>query len=158
MIWYDERQRVECRRSMKKVVLALLFLFSVALDRPLCAGALSFTLKPGDPERRVVLGALRSAVRRELKMPVVFRVDHLKVQDDWAFFRGVPRRPDGKPLSYQGTPYEEAIRQGMFDDWICALLRKEQGRWGVVIYVIGATDVPYEGWDQKYHAPPAIFR
>jgi hypothetical protein len=71
--------------------------------------------------------------------------------------RGVPRHPSGLPMNYQGTPYQEAIKQGMFDDWICALLQKQRGLWRVVVYAIGATDVPYTGWEQQYHAPQGIF-
>jgi hypothetical protein len=105
------------------------------------------------------LDALRVPVERELKRPTVFKVDHLKVQNGWAFLRGVPQRPGGKPMDYRGTPYQQAKADGVFDDWICALLRKRPGgRWRVVTYVIGATDVAYEGWDRRYKAPPAIFR
>jgi hypothetical protein len=60
-------------------------------------------------------------------------------------------------MHYQGTPYHEAIKQGMYDDWICALLQKQHEQWRVVVYAIGATDVPYVGWEQQSHAPQGIF-
>lgn len=72
--------------------------------------------------------------------------------------RGVPQRPGGKRMNYEGTPYEEAIKEGAFDDWVCALLRKERDKWRVVRYVIGATDVAYEGWDEEFNAPSDIFK
>ena len=50
------------------------------------------------------------------------------------------------------------IKGGVFDDWICALLNERGGKWRVVKYVIGATDVAYEGWDKEFDAPPDIFR
>ena len=68
-----------------------------------------------------------------------------------------PRRPDGAAPDYKGTPYQDAIDAGAFDDGIVALLRKRKGRWQVVQYVVGATDVPYVDWDKKYRAPSAIF-
>ena len=110
-------------------------------------------------ERARILNALRVPVAKELKRPVVFRVDHLKVRGDWAFLRGVPRQPGGKPMEYRGTPYEQARKEGVFDDWICALLRrdKKSGKWRVVRYVIGATDVSWSGWDVLFKAPSAIF-
>ena len=112
-------------------------------------------------ERARILNALRVPVAKELKRPVVFRVDYLKVRGDWAFLRGVPRQPGGKPMEYRGTPYEQARKEGVFDDWICALLRRQRpgsGPWRVVRYAIGATDVAYEGWDREFGAPSAIFR
>lgn len=112
----------------------------------------------GSIERKAILKALRVVVQKEIKRQPLFKVDHLKVQDQWAFLRGVPQQPGGKSMDYTGTPYQEAIRLGVFDDWICALLRKQRGKWQVVTYVIGATDVAYEGWDKQYQAPPSIFK
>lgn len=54
--------------------------------------------------------------------------------------------------------YQDAVDSGAFDDGIVALLRKVNGKWTVVQYVIGATDVPYVDWDKKYRAPKGIFR
>jgi hypothetical protein len=124
---------------------------SVAQERP-------YTPERGDPERQAIMDALRVPVKRELKKEVIFKIDALKVQGGWAFVRGVPKSPDGGPMDYRGTIYQENIRQGVFDDWFCALLRRRGDKWQVVTYSIGATDVAYEGWDEKYHAPRAIFR
>jgi hypothetical protein len=116
------------------------------------------TPQPGSAERKAILSALRVPVQKELKKPVRLKVDHLKVQDGWAFLRGVPQQRGGKPMNYKSTPYQEAITLGVFDDWICALLRKQRGKWQVVTYVIGATDVAYDGWDKQYQAPASIFK
>jgi hypothetical protein len=111
----------------------------------------------GSPERKAIADALRAPVERELKQKVIFKIDSLKLKDGWAFLRGVPQRPDGGKVDYSSTPYGEAINEGVFDDGIVALLRKRAGKWQVVKYVIGATDVPYVTWDKDYKAPPAIF-
>jgi hypothetical protein len=116
------------------------------------------TPAPGSAERKAIADALRAPVERELKQKVVFKIEHLKVGGDWAFLRGVPQRPGGGKVDYGVTPYRQRIEDGVFDDWICALLRRRAGKWQVVKYVIGATDVVYEGWDEEYHAPSAIFR
>jgi hypothetical protein len=116
------------------------------------------TPAPGSAERKAIADALRAPVEKELRQKVVFKIDHLKVSGDWAFLRGVPQRPGGGRVDYSATPYQQRIEDGVFDDWICALLRKRAGKWQVVRYVIGATDVVYEGWDEEYKAPPAIFR
>ena len=117
-----------------------------------------YTPKQGDAERRAITDALRAPVEKQLKQKVVFKIDHLKVQSDWAFLRGVPRQPGGAALDYKGTPYQTAVEEGAFDDGIVALLRKRRGRWQVVQFVVGATDVPYVDWDKKYRAPSAIFQ
>ena len=114
--------------------------------------------KPGSSERKQITDALRSVVEKELKKPVVFRIDALKVQDGWAFLRGVPLKKSGAPMDYRGTRYQKLIDAGTFDDWICALLQKEGGRWLVVTHVIGATDVPFVDWAERYHAPAGIFK
>ena len=116
------------------------------------------TPAPGSAERKAIADALRVPVEKELKQKVVFKIDHLKARGDWAFLRGVPQRPGGGKVDYNATPYRQSIEDGVFDDWICALLRKRAGKWQVVKYVIGATDVVYEGWDAEYNAPAAIFK
>lgn len=115
------------------------------------------TPKPGSPERKAILEALRVPVQRELKKPVVFKVDHLRVRDGWAFMTGVPQQPGGKKMDYRGTKWSEAIRAGAFDDWVCALLRKRDGKWRVVDRALGATDVVWDGWHEKHRAPRALF-
>jgi hypothetical protein len=116
-----------------------------------------YTPEKGSVERKAITDALRVPVEKKLKQSVVFNIDHLKVQDDWAFMLGAPRKPGGGRLDYSKTSYAEAERLGMFDDNICALLHKVRGRWRVVRYVIGATDVPYIEWDKQFHAPSGIF-
>jgi hypothetical protein len=111
----------------------------------------------GSPERKAIADALRAPVERELKQKVIFKIDHLKLKDGWAFLRGVPQKPDGGEVDYDSTPYGQRVKDGVFDDGIVALLRKRAGKWQVVKYVIGATDVPYVTWDKDYKAPSAIF-
>jgi hypothetical protein len=132
-------------------------LFSIVL---FCGStfAQGYTPKLGSVERKALVDALRIPVEKELRKKVVFKIDHLKVLDDWAFIRGVPLQPDGNAMDYQGTPHQEAIKEGMFDDGICALLKKQGDKWTVIIYQIGATDVPWVGWSEEYKAPDSIFK
>ena len=111
----------------------------------------------GSAERKAIMDSLRAPVEKRLRKKVVFKVDHLKVEGGWAFLRGVPQQPGGKAMDYRDTGYAGAIREGIFDDWICALLRKQGSRWEVVTFVIGATDVPWVDWGERYKAPPGIF-
>ena len=132
-------------------LLVLPLCLAIAQDQPYTPGA-------GSRERRAIVDALRPPVQRQLKKKVIFKIEHLRVQGDWAFMRGVPQQPGGGAMSYRGTVYQTAIDAGAFDDGIVALLRRRGGKWQVVRYVIGATDVPYVEWDKEYHAPPTIFQ
>lgn len=138
---------------------AALLLLALVLPSAATAPAQDAPRTPpaGSAERKAVLDALRLPVEKELKRKVVFKVDRLKVQGGWAFMRGVPQQPGGKAMDYRGTVYEQAVRDGIFDDWVCALLRKERGRWRVVAHSIGATDVVYANWPDEYRAPRALF-
>jgi hypothetical protein len=111
----------------------------------------------GSVERKAIVDALRAPVEKQLKRPVIFKIDHLQVQSNWAFLNGRPQNSDGSAIDYGNTPYRDAVDSGAFDDGIVALLRQVNGKWKVVQYVIGATDVPYVDWDKKYRAPKGIF-
>lgn len=143
---------------MRNVIPCLFLLFWVVSGSSLKAEEPAKTLSHSNPARKMILNTLRGAVQKKLKKPIEFKIDHLKIQDGWVFLRGVPQQPGGKPLNYRGTSYQTAIQEGTFDDWICALLRKQRGQWRVVTYVIGATDVAYDGWDKEFKAPSAIFK
>jgi hypothetical protein len=131
----------------------------------LCAAVLSAaayaaeptTPKAGSAERKAIMDALRIPVQAELKQEVIFKVDRLKVLDGWAFLGGAPLKPSGAEINYRGTIHEEAIREGAFDGGIFALLRKTNGQWTTVRYIIGATDVPYVDWPSEFKAPAKIF-
>ncbi len=142
----------------KPVVVASLFILITLLVVPaLSAQSKPYTPDKGSAERKAISDALRVPVERRLKQEVIFKIDHLKAQNNWAFLVGTPRRPDGGPIDYRNTTYAEAQKAGAFDDGVLALLHKVGGQWRVVQYVIGATDVAYLGWDRRFHAPAAIF-
>jgi hypothetical protein len=111
----------------------------------------------GSVERKTIVDALRVPVEKQLKQAVIFKIDHLKVQNNWAFLSGRPQASDGSAIDYTNTVYQDAVDSGAFDDGIVALLHQINGKWKVVQYVIGATDVPYVDWDKKYRAPKEIF-
>ena len=99
----------------------------------------------GDPLRQTLMNALRVPVEKELKKRVIFKINLLNVIGRWAFIRGVPLQPGGTPMDYRGTKYQKEIIDGIFDDQICALLHEKKGRWRVIDYRIGGTDVCFPG-------------
>jgi hypothetical protein len=113
----------------------------------------------GDPLRRRLLDTLRPQVQRDLgDQPVQFMVDRLRLQGDWAFYSGRIQRPDGAAIDFSRTRYAGALREGVFDGpGMFALLRRVDGGWRVVTFVIGPTDVAYLDWPAAYGAPDSLF-
>ena len=152
---------------MRRVTSVILLLFAAAslwtqtgggrIPDSVTSGHDLHTPERGSDERKAIVDALRTPVEKKLRQQVIFKIDHLKVQNGWAFMLGKPQRLDGTPVDYSDTVYKSAVGAGAFDDSILALLHEVGGKWRVVQYVIGATDVPYVDWDKKYHAPKAIF-
>jgi hypothetical protein len=131
--------------------------FSMAAAFGQLGGTTTYTPEKGSPERKAIVDALRVPIEKKLKQPVIFKIDHLKVQSGWAFLLSSPQKPDGGAIDYRGTVYQDAVDAGAFDNGVVALLRNVNGKWKVIQYVIGATDVPYVDWDKTYRAPRAIF-
>ena len=142
-------------RHLLGVVLTLTLVITSAFAQ--LGGAATYTPEKGSPERKAIVDALRVPVEKKLKQPVIFKIDHLKVQGGWAFLLGAPQKPDGSAIDYRGTIYQDAVDAGAFDNGIVALLHNVNGKWKVTQYVLGATDVPYVDWDKTYKAPRAIF-
>jgi len=102
---------------------------------------------------------MRPAFEKELHQKVIFTAPTLRVTQGWAFVTGQPLQPNQKPIDYRKTKYWEARQHGSMSNDYCALLRSTGGnRWKLVTYHIGQTDVFWEDWPQKFHAPPALFK
>lgn len=110
----------------------------------------------GTPERRLLMDALRLRMQRELNRPMIFEVRQLRVLGAWAFAEVVPKKPDGSPFDYRGTPMQQAREDGVMDEASVALLRRVGGAWRVVKLAIGPTDVAWWGWDEETGAPRAV--
>jgi len=136
---------------MKRILPIFLILIAAA-----AASAQSvYTPEKGSPERKAILDALRVPVERDLKQKIVFVTDDLKVQGTWAFASGQPTKPDGSSPNLAGTEWADA--PDLFDNNFFGLLRKTGGKWRVVKYALGCTDVCYLDWWSRYKAPKAIF-
>ncbi|OQY73484.1 MAG: hypothetical protein B6D44_06980 [Ignavibacteriales bacterium UTCHB2] len=142
---------------IKRFFIFSMFIFYAIFSINLVAQDVTYTPKWGSEERKIILDALRHKIEPSLNTNVVFEVAFFKVRGDWAFMRGYPTQANGQKIDYSKTKYEELIKEGMFDNNICALLFRKDGVWLVTQYVLGATDVPYEGWYREYNAPKEIF-
>jgi hypothetical protein len=134
------------------LITSLLLITAVALY-----GQSAHTPEKGSVERKVILDALRIPVERDLKQKVVFVAENFSVAGNWAFVSGTPQGPGGGSPDYRRTKYADAKDSGAFDNNFFALLRKTSGKWKVVTYAIGCTDVCYVDWWRRYKAPKTIF-
>lgn len=124
---------------------------SAAHVSPGDSGAANDSAAAGDP-----MAALREAVARELGQPVTLEVDKRRESGRWTFVTAVARTADGTPIDYTRTKFADAVKDGVFDDWLCALLERNGARWTVVALEIGATDVPYVDWPERFAVPRAL--
>ncbi|SRR6266480_551142 len=106
-------------RNLRPSAVASFFILITLLVVPaLSAQNRPYTPDKGSAERKAITDALRVPVERKLKQEVIFKIDHLKAQNNWAFLVGTPRRPDGGPIDYRNTAYAEAQKAGAFDDGV----------------------------------------
>ncbi len=117
----------------------------------------AYTSEKGSAERKVILDALRAPVERDLKQKIVFVADNFNVYGNWAFVGGTPQSANGGSPDYSRTQYADAKESGAFDNNFFALLKKTAGKWKVVTYAIGCTDVCYADWWRRHRAPKAVF-
>jgi hypothetical protein len=134
-----------------------LILIAISLFAAAAFAQTAYTPAKSSKERALILNALRVPVEKELKQKIQFSVEHFKVAGNWAFLSGDPQNSRGGRPNYKGTEYQEAIDSDMFDNNFFALLRKTNGKWRVVKYLIGCTDVCYATWWKDHKAPKAIF-
>lgn len=136
---------------------SLFSLFAIAVLATVSFAQKVYTPTKGSAERTAILSTLRVPVEKELKQKIQFSVENFKSNGTWAFLSGDPQNMKGGRPNYKGTEYQEAIDADMFDNNFFALMRKTGGKWKVVTYAIGCTDVCYLNWWKEYKAPKAIF-
>lgn len=111
----------------------------------------------GTAERRAIMDAARQPIAREVGQPVIFVVDVVRTDGNWAYLQAVPHQPGGAPINWDRTRYGRDIRDGMMSDIAMVLLRNRNGRWQVEDHVFGPTDVFWYEWVDRYRLPENLF-
>jgi hypothetical protein len=140
------------KRNIWYLLLILAFSFTSAFAQN------TETSADNHPESATILKALSVPVSRALKQPITFSTDKLKVHGSWAFVSGQARNAKGGAPNWKLTRYQAFIDSGDFEDNLFALLKKVNGKWRVVTYMMSCLDVCYLDWDKKYKAPKAIIQ
>ncbi|MBO6759006.1 MAG: hypothetical protein JJ902_21940 [Roseibium sp.] len=106
----------------------------------------------GTAERKDILNAVRPLVEARLNPPVEFVVTWMRVAGGWAFVGLAPQRPGGGQINLRATIYANEADY-MDGAQTYALLRKAYGRWNIVDFAVGPTDVFWHG-DPLYFGLP----
>lgn len=114
-----------------------------------------YTPKVDSAERKAILAALRVPVEKDFKQKIVFVVDALNSNGKWAYIGGSPQKLGGGNPDLAGTKFAEY--EDAYDGNFFGLLRKTGGKWRVVTYAIGCTDVCWLDWTTTHKAPKSIF-
>ena len=139
---------------LKRNVCYLLLIFAFSVTTAFAQAADTPAANP--PESAAVLSALSVPVSKDLKQKITFSTEKIRVQGKWAFVSGQVKNAKGSAPNWKLTKYQEFIDSGDFEDNLFALLKKTNGKWRVVTYMMNCHDVCYLDWDKKYKAPKAI--
>ena len=139
---------------LKRNIWYLLLIFAFSVPAAFAQG--TETPAVNSHERAAVLKALSVPVSKDLKQNITFSTEKLRVQGNWAFVSGQAKNAEGGEPNWKLTKYQEFIDSNDFEDNLFALLKKTNGKWRVVTYMINCHDVCYLDWDKRYKAPKAI--
>ncbi|MDQ8697879.1 hypothetical protein [Hyphomicrobium sp. LHD-15] len=144
---------------MRFVLLLALCLvgFSTALS-PARAADPIVSPERGSPLRAAVLDAARPLFEQETGGPVEFVINTLNVMGEWAYGDVQLQRPGGSPIDWRKTKFAADFTQGMLETGHnLFLLQQTGGKWIVVEYAVGPTDIAWDWWRQQRNLPAELF-
>jgi hypothetical protein len=119
--------------------------------------AAQMTPPRGSALRAELMDALRPTVSAEIGGPIEFVVTDLRVMPPWAYAYVRPQRPGGAPIDWSRTKFRADMAQGTMSDGVMALLQHDGAGWRIIEYVIGPSDVAWDGWRQERGLPRRLF-
>lgn len=122
-------------RSVRKSIIIAFTCIMLADGFPALAAGSSYTPPQGSHERRAIMDALRPSVENEYKPPVMFKVDSLRVVQNWASAHVSVLRPNGRPI-------QAMLAGGYGPAYVMAVLAKGRtGSWRIVRIWFNPSDV-----------------
>ncbi|MBC7767808.1 MAG: hypothetical protein H7124_03405 [Phycisphaerales bacterium] len=105
-----------------------------------------------------LLDALTPVVAADIGQPVAFTIETVRVENEWAWLVVQPQAPGGGAIDWARTKYDVQAAEGVLDGGgtTYALLKRENGQWRVLEFVIGPTDVAYGNWPERHGAPAGL--
>jgi len=109
----------------------------------------------GTAERSEILDTVRPLLEARVGPPVEFVVDWMRSGNGWAFVQLSPQRPGGAAIDLYQTTY--ANQADYMDGLVTfALLRFQNNRWNLIDFVVGPTDVFWQGDPLYAQLPPGL--
>lgn len=140
------------------LLLALCLLGFSTVPSPTRAAGPIMSPERGSPLRAAVLDAARPLFEHETGGPVEFVINTLNVMGEWAYGDVKLQRPGGSPIDWRKTKFADDFTQGMLETGHnLFLLQRTGGKWIVVEYVVGPTDVAWDDWRQQRNLPAELF-
>lgn len=137
-------------------MLAYALAIAAIFQSPVLAGEF-YSPERNTPMRESIMDAAREPIEGAIGPPVIFEVEHVRTNGQWAFLHAVPKRPDGRNIDYSGTIYQEAIDADAFGGTAAILLKRQGDDWAVVTWGLGFSDVIWDSWDEEFGAPEALW-
>lgn len=108
----------------------------------------------GDPDRRLLLDAIRPTLARLTEGEVHFGVTELRRFGEYAFGVLQPRRPERQPIDWAGTRFRDQVQDKNFREGRTFVLwRRLAEGWKVEEYAIGAPDTIRATWGSRFGLP-----
>jgi hypothetical protein len=115
---------------------------------------------PAAPEAasQELIDALTPVLSADIGQPVSFTIETVGVDNDWAWLVVQPHTTAGGDIDWSQTKYGVQAAEGVLDGGgrTYALLKRENGAWSVLDFVVGPSDVAYGDWPARYGAPPEL--
>jgi hypothetical protein len=100
------------------------------------------TPAPNSKERKEILTVLKAKIDQDGAKDAIIVPYFLKVKGNWAYLSGLPKK-------------NSTVEQ--YDYNVKTLLKKLDGKWEVVKYLVGSNDFATIDWWKEFKAPKAIF-
>lgn len=135
--------------------LAFLAAFTLMVWTAATSGANAWTPHPPEPPGREVLQALTSTIALEIGVDVQLDPTLVTERDGWGWVICSARLPDGTLVNWSQTRVADRDMNRVRGNGgiVYALLRRENGVWRVIDYVVGPTDVVWTDWPTRYGVP-----
>ena len=141
-----------------KTSIALFLLVLMSVSSAWAKDSITYP-KPGSEVRKQICNAFRIPMTQQVNgQKIVFVIHRLAVLNkNTAFIFCSIQRANGKSVDWKNSKLKEAYEEGFFDNSHSGLLRKNsQGKWVVVDYIVGMTDVGYMNWPKKHKVPKKL--
>lgn len=131
--------------------LTIVFLILLATISASAQGIKNYQIKnsSNSADRTMMLDILRGKMYEEYKQEFIFVVNHFKVGNNYAWFKGDVQRKDGREIKL--SELNDCCH-------VEALFKKSTGKWYIVESAAFSTDLWYDGIENRYpNAPSGIF-